>query len=88
MTLIRLTALLGAAASLLLPIAATAQGSYPNKPIRMIVPLAAGSAVDVAARIVAQKMSASMGQSIVVENQPGAAGLVGADHVAKAAPDG
>ena len=63
-------------------------GPYPNRPIRMIVPLAAGSAVDVAARIVAQKMSTMMGQSVVVENQPGAAGIVGADRVAKAAPDG
>ncbi|MEO6409207.1 MAG: tripartite tricarboxylate transporter substrate-binding protein [Burkholderiaceae bacterium] len=63
-------------------------GPYPNRPIRMIVPLAAGSAVDVAARIVAQKMSVSMGQSVVVENQPGAAGMVGADRVAKAPPDG
>ena len=70
------------------PALAAAQGAYPNRPIRMIVPLAAGSAVDVAARIVAQKMSATMGQTIVIENMPGAAGLVGADRVAKAAPDG
>lgn len=61
---------------------------YPNRPIRMIVPLAAGSAVDNAARILAQKMGQNMGQSIVVENQPGAAGLIGAERVAKAAPDG
>ncbi|MEP6790173.1 MAG: tripartite tricarboxylate transporter substrate binding protein [Ramlibacter sp.] len=61
---------------------------WPNKPIRMIVPLAAGSAVDNAARIVAQKMSQSLGQSFVIENQPGAAGLIGAGVVAKAAPDG
>ena len=61
---------------------------YPNKPIRMIVPLAAASAVDNAARIVTAKMSANMGQQIVIENQPGAAGLIGAGNVAKAAPDG
>jgi tripartite-type tricarboxylate transporter receptor subunit TctC len=61
---------------------------YPNKTIRMIVPLAAGSAVDAAARIVAQKMSQNMGQNIVIENQAGAAGLIGAGAVAKAAPDG
>ncbi len=85
---IRSIAVVAAATWLLLPLAAVAQGAYPNKPIRMIVPLAAGSAVDVAARIVAQKMSATLGQAVVVENQPGAAGLVGADHVAKAAPDG
>jgi tripartite-type tricarboxylate transporter receptor subunit TctC len=67
---------------------AFAQAAYPNKPIRMIVPLAAGSAVDAAARIVAQKMGQNMGQSIVIENQAGAAGLIGAGNVAKAAPDG
>jgi tripartite-type tricarboxylate transporter receptor subunit TctC len=54
----------------------------------MIVPLAAASAVDNAARIVAQQMSVNMGQQIVIENQPGAAGLIGAERVAKAAPDG
>ena len=62
--------------------------AYPNKPIRMVIPLAAASAVDNAARIVTQKMSANMGQPIVVENMPGAAGLIGAERVAKAAPDG
>jgi tripartite-type tricarboxylate transporter receptor subunit TctC len=67
---------------------AIAQSGYPTKPIRMIVPLAAASAVDNAARILAQKMSQSMGQQIVIENQPGAAGLIGAAAVAKAAPDG
>ena len=65
-----------------------AQQGYPNKPIRMIVPLAAASAVDNAARIVTTKMSANMGQQIVIENMPGAAGQIGADRVAKAAPDG
>jgi tripartite-type tricarboxylate transporter receptor subunit TctC len=67
---------------------AQAQSTWPNKPIRMIVPLAAGSAVDNAARIVAEKMGRGLGQSIVIENQPGAAGLIGAGNVAKAAPDG
>ena len=68
-------------------LAQTATG-YPNKPIRIIVPLAAGSAVDNAARILTQKMGQNMGQAIVIENQPGAAGLIGAERVAKAAPDG
>ena len=67
---------------------AQAQGAWPSKPIRMIVPLAAGSAVDNAARIVAQKMGQNLGQSIVIDNKPGAAGLIGAGEVAKAAPDG
>jgi tripartite-type tricarboxylate transporter receptor subunit TctC len=61
---------------------------YPNKPIKLIVPLAAGSAVDNAARIVAQKMTQNMGQGIVIENLLGAAGAIGADRVAKSAPDG
>ena len=60
--------------------------AWPNKPIRMIVPLAAGSAVDNAARIVAQKMGQNLGQSIVIENQPGAAGLIGAGTVARPRP--
>jgi tripartite-type tricarboxylate transporter receptor subunit TctC len=72
----------------ILPLGAAAQSDYPNKPIRMIVPLAAASAVDNAARILAQRMSINMGQAIVVENQPGAAGLIGAERVARAAPDG
>jgi tripartite-type tricarboxylate transporter receptor subunit TctC len=65
-----------------------AQANYPVKPIKMIVPLAAGSAVDNAARIVAAKMSQGLGQSIVIENQVGASGQIGAENVAKAAPDG
>jgi tripartite-type tricarboxylate transporter receptor subunit TctC len=67
---------------------ATAQSAYPSRPIQMIVPLAAASAVDNAARILAQRMSENMGQAIVIENQSGAAGLIGTDRVAKAAPDG
>jgi tripartite-type tricarboxylate transporter receptor subunit TctC len=67
---------------------ASAQSAYPERPIHMIIPLAAASAVDNAARIVAQRMSINMGQQIVIENQPGAAGLIGAERVAKAAPDG
>ena len=67
--------------------AASAQ-TYPSRTIQMIVPLAAASAVDNAARILAQRMSENMGQAIVIENQPGAAGLIGTERVAKAAPDG
>lgn len=75
-------------AASLLPALAAAQPAYPSKPIRMIVPLAAASAVDNGARIVAQKMSENMGQQVVIENIPGASGLIGADRVAKSAPDG
>src|SRR5260221_1185810 len=67
---------------------AIGQTAYPDRPIRMIVPLAAASAVDVAARIVTQKMADNMGQQIVIINQPGASGLIGAEQVARAAPDG
>lgn len=67
---------------------ALAQIGYPNKPIKMIIPLAAGSAVDNAARVLTQKMSLGLGQSIVIENITGSSGLIGADRVAKAAPDG
>jgi tripartite-type tricarboxylate transporter receptor subunit TctC len=67
---------------------APAQGNYPDRPIKMIVPLAAASAVDVAARIVTQKMADNMGQQFVILNQPGASGLIGAEQVAHADPDG
>jgi tripartite-type tricarboxylate transporter receptor subunit TctC len=76
------------AASVAMTLPLRAQGAYPNRPLRMIVPLAAASAVDVAARLIAQKMAVNMGQSIVVENITGAAGIIGASQLAKAAPDG
>lgn len=76
------------AALLLASLAVHGQTAYPVRPIHMIVPLAPGSAVDNAARILSQKMAIGLGQAIVLENLPGAAGLIGADKVAKAAPDG
>ncbi len=77
-----------AALALLVGSNAVAQTAYPERPIKMIVPLAAASAVDVAARIVTQKMAENMGQQIVIINQAGASGLIGAEQVARAAPDG
>jgi tripartite-type tricarboxylate transporter receptor subunit TctC len=74
--------------ALLTSSSAIAQAAYPDRPIRMIVPLAAASAVDVAARIVTQKMADNMGQQIVIINQSGASGLIGAEQVARAEPDG
>jgi tripartite-type tricarboxylate transporter receptor subunit TctC len=70
--------------------AAWAQGAsgYPNKPVRIIVPVAAGGNVDIVARAVAQELSKTWGQSVVVENRPSAASIVGTQLVAKAAPDG
>ncbi len=67
---------------------ALAQSNYPDRPIKMIVPLAAASAVDVAARIVTQKMAEHMGQQFVILNMPGASGMIGAEQVAHAEPDG
>ncbi|MFN9774040.1 MAG: Bug family tripartite tricarboxylate transporter substrate binding protein [Burkholderiales bacterium] len=61
---------------------------YPNKPIRAVVPFAAGSATDQIGRAFAEKMSQLLGQQVVIDNKPGANGMIGADAVAKAAPDG
>jgi tripartite-type tricarboxylate transporter receptor subunit TctC len=74
------------AAALLSPLAAAQP--FPSKPLRIIVPFPAGGTTDIAARIVAQRMQESMGQPVVVENRGGAGGSIGADVVAKSAPDG
>ena len=63
-------------------------GDFPNRPIRMLVGFGAGGGTDIVARIVAQKMSESLGQSVVVENRTGASGLIAAEDVAKSPPDG
>src|SRR2546423_4367077 len=74
-------------AVLLAPLLVHAQG-YPAKPIRWIVPYTGGGITDVVTRVVTQKMQASLGQPIVVDNRPGANSILGSDIVAKAAPDG
>ncbi len=71
----------------LLPIGAYAQ-TYPNRPVRMVVPFAAGAGSnDIMARLIAQKLSESFRQQVVVDNRPGASGIIGCDIVAKAQPD-
>jgi tripartite-type tricarboxylate transporter receptor subunit TctC len=67
---------------------ASAQATYPNKPITLIVPFAAGGSTDIVARLVGQKMGELLGQSIVIDNRAGAGGNIGSTAVARAAPDG
>src|SRR6266705_968529 len=67
---------------------AQAQGSFPNKPIHIIVGFAAGGGNDIIVRVVAPKMSEGLGQPIIVENKPGAQSIIAAEYVAKSAPDG
>jgi tripartite-type tricarboxylate transporter receptor subunit TctC len=69
-------------------IAPAAAQSYPSKPVRFVVPYAAGGATDLIARTIGEKLSASLGQPFVIDNRPGAATLLGAQLVAKAEPDG
>jgi tripartite-type tricarboxylate transporter receptor subunit TctC len=76
------------AALILTPPAALAQGDYPNRPIRIVVPLPPGANGDLMPRILAEKLSAKWGQPVIIENRPGAAQNLGAEVVARAEPDG
>lgn len=82
--LIAISTLLFAAA----PALAQSTADYPNRVIKIVVPFTAGSATDIMARIVGEKLTASTGQPVVVENRPGAGGTLGAAVVAKSEPDG
>src|SRR5690606_1476964 len=82
-----LAALCSTAAVAALPKLAYAQ-SFPTKPIQLIVPLPPGGSNDVLARLLGQKMSQAFGQSVVVENRPGAAGNIATNYLAKSKPDG
>jgi tripartite-type tricarboxylate transporter receptor subunit TctC len=80
--------ILAAVAATLLAAGASAQATWPTKPIRMIVPFTAGSVTDIIGRTVAESMSKSLGQPVLIENKPGAGGTIGAAQVAKSEPDG
>ena len=82
----RLTALL-ACLVLAAPLA-HAQTDYPSRPVRIIVPFPPGGAADTLARIYGQRMAEDWGKPVVVENRPGAGGVIGTEALAKAAPDG
>lgn len=68
--------------------AALAQGEYPNRPIKIVVPFPAGGGVDLLARTVAEQLTARLGQQVIVDNRPGASGNIGASAVARSAADG
>ena len=87
MTREKLARLVAAAALLAAPGLALAQ-AYPNKPVRLVVPFAAGGTTDIVARVVAERINGPLGQSMIIENKAGGGGSVGANETAKAAPDG
>jgi tripartite-type tricarboxylate transporter receptor subunit TctC len=84
----RRLAIAATAVALTLSLAATAQETFPTKPIKLVVPYAPGAITDTAARLVAERMSAVLGQQVVIENRGGAGTRIGVQHVASATPDG
>lgn len=84
----RLGTALGFAAAMMAPLGADAADSFPDKPVRIVVPYAAGGGVDIVTRLITQKMSDELKQPVIVDNRPGAATNIGMEHVARSAPDG
>ena len=87
MTILKRRSVLLGAASASLAAPALAQG-FPSKPIRLVVPYSAGGGADTTARLIVPKLQEALGQTVVVDNKPGAGGTIGDDFVAKASPDG
>src|SRR5688572_23055028 len=86
---VRHTAAVAAALALAAPAAAFAgEAAYPTKPVRLIVAFPAGGSTDIVGRLVAQRLSQSLGQQVIVDNRGGAGGIVGTEIAARAAPDG
>jgi len=84
----RLGAVLGLAAAMMAPFGVRAADGFPDKPVRIVVPYAAGGGVDIVTRLITQKMSDELKQPVIVDNRPGAATNIGMEHVARSAPDG
>lgn len=76
------------AAALALPAIGRAQGAWPDRPIRIVVPFGTGGGTDITTRLLAPRLADTLGQPVVIENRPGAGSTIGADHVAKSPPDG
>src|SRR6187549_4087003 len=88
MTILKIGSRLAVGAIALFAAFHAAAQAYPSRPVKIIVPATTGGAIDVIARVLADKMTTSLGQPVVVENKPGASNNLGTDFVAKSAPDG
>ncbi len=77
-----------AAAAVAAPVVAGAQDLPPDRPIRIVVPTGAGGITDLLARLVAQRLAERLGQQVVVDDRPGASGVIGTEHVVRSRPDG